>query len=143
MSEVRRFAGSCHCGAIRATLEASKPATELQVRSCQCSFCARHGAMTVSDPAGHTSFVIDRANLAIYQFGTRTGTSLLCSGCGIYAGVVIEEGGRLWSVLNVRGLSVAEFAGRLAEPVDYDGESAEARMARRKSKWTPTKITYV
>ena len=85
------FAGTCHCGAIRGTLAATKPAAELQVRSCQCGFCTRHGAMTVSDPGGRATFEIDRSALAKYQFGTRTGTSLICARCGMYAGVILED----------------------------------------------------
>jgi len=136
------FSGNCHCGAIRGTLHATKPAGDLQLRACQCSFCTRHGAMTVSDPAGHATFEIERAALAPYQFGTRTGTSLICSRCGMYAGVMIEDGGKVWSVLNVRGLAIPEFKGREAEPVVYDGETAAARIARRKAKWTPTEIVW-
>ena len=134
--------GTCHCGAIRGTLYATKPAVELQVRSCQCSFCTRHGAMTVSDPVGRATFEIERAALATYQFGTRTGTSLICACCGMYAGVMLEEDGKVWSVLNVRGLAIAEFAGRSPEPVVYDGEKPEQRIARRKAKWTPTEIAW-
>ena len=136
------LSGACHCGAIRGVLHATKPATELQVRACQCSFCKRHGAMTVSDPAGRAVFDIERSALTKYQFGTRTGTSLICARCGMYAGVIIEESGKTWSVLNVRGLAVAELDDRVAEPVVYDGETPEARIARRKSRWTPTEITY-
>jgi hypothetical protein len=136
------YRGECHCGAIRGTLYATKPAAELQVRSCQCSFCTRHGAMTVSDPAGRATFEIERAALVPYQFGTRTGTSLICGRCGMYAGVMLEQGGKTWSVLNVRGLAIAEFAGRSPEPVVYDGETPEQRIARRKAKWTPTEIAW-
>jgi len=136
------LAGTCHCGAIRGTLVATRPAADLQVRSCQCSFCTRHGAMTVSDPAGKATFDIDRAALATYQFGTRTGTSLICARCGMYAGVILEDGGKTWSVLNVRGLAMPEFAGRTAQPVVYDGETPQVRIARRKSKWTPTEIEW-
>ncbi len=142
MSHGQTFKGQCHCGAIRATLEATKPAAELQVRACQCSFCTRHGAMTVSDPAGRALLEIDRGALTTYQFATRTGTSLLCARCGIYAGVILEEGGKTWSALNVRGLAIPEFAGRTPEPVVYEGETASARIARRKAKWTPTQISY-
>ena len=134
--------GSCHCGAIRATLQATKPADALQVRACQCSFCARHGAMTVSDPAGRAVIEVERAHLVGYQFGTRTGTSLICARCGIYAGVMLEDGANIWSVLNVRGLGIAAFKGRAPEPVVYDGETPEQRIARRKAKWTPTEIKY-
>jgi hypothetical protein len=142
MSDGRTFQGSCHCGAIRGTLRATKPAAKLQLRSCQCSFCARHGTMTVSDPAGRATFEIERAALSAYQFGTRTGTSLICNRCGMYAGVIVGDGGKVWSVLNVRGLAIPEFKGREAEPVVYDGETPEARIARRKSKWTPTEIVW-
>jgi hypothetical protein len=136
------FKGQCHCGAIRAALVASKPAAELQARACQCGFCTRHGAMTVSDPAGQATFEIDRAALTKYQFETRTGTTLLCARCGMYAGVILEDSGKTWSVINVRGLAVPEFKERVAEPVVYEGETPEQRIARRKQKWTPTEIVW-
>ena len=98
--------------------------------------------MTVSDPAGTATFEIERAALAQYQFETRTGTSLVCSRCGMYAGVILEDGGKTWSALNVRGLAIPEFAGRSAEPVVYEGETPRARIARRKIKWTPTIFEY-
>lgn len=142
MGRTVELTGACHCGAIRGTLLATKPAAELQVRSCQCSFCARHGAMTVSDPAGRATFEIDRSALATYQFGTRTATSLICRTCGMYAGVILEDGGKMWSVLNARGLAIPEFKGRTAEPVVYDAETPESRIARRKAKWTPTEIKW-
>ena len=137
-----RYKGQCHCGAIRATLEATKPATELQARACQCGFCTRHGAMTVSDPAGRVTFKITRAGLNRYQFATRTGTSLLCACCGMYAGVVLEDEGKVWSAINVRGLAISEFKDRAAEPVVYEGETPEARIERRKQKWTPTELIF-
>ena len=136
------YSGTCHCGAIRGTLAASKPATDLQLRSCQCGFCTRHGAITVSDPAGRATFEIDRSALNRYQFETRTGTTLLCARCGMYAGVVLEDEGKTWSVMNVRGLAVPEFAGRAGEPVVYEGETPAQRIARRKVKWTPTEILW-
>jgi hypothetical protein len=142
MAEALRYEGSCHCGAIRATLYASKPADELQVRACQCSFCTRHGAKTVSDPAGRARFEIDGAALSWYLFETRTGMSLICNRCGTYAGVMIEDGDRIWSVFNARGLAMPEFASRTAEPKVYEGETPEERIARRKSSWTPTEIVW-
>ena len=142
MSTAVTLKGTCHCGAISGTLHTTKPAAELQVRSCQCGFCTRHGAMTVSDPAGRATFEIDRSALTRYQFETCTGTSLICGRCGMYAGVMLEDGGKIWSVLNVRGLAIPEFKGRVAEPVVYDGETPEQRIARRKSKWTPTEIVW-
>jgi hypothetical protein len=142
MAEAFRYEGSCHCGAIRATLVASRPAEELEVRACQCSFCTRHGARTVSDPAGRVRFEIDGAALSWYLFETRTGTSLICNRCGMYAGVIVEDGDNVWSVVNVRGLAIPEFKDHAAEPKVYDGETAEQRIARRKAMWTPTEIAW-
>jgi hypothetical protein len=142
MADALTYEGSCHCGAIRGRLHATRPAAELQVRACQCSFCTRHGAMTVSDPAGRAVFEVERAALAEYRFGMRTGISLICNRCGMYAGVILKDGGRTWSVLNVRGLAIPEFEGRTPEPVVYDGETPAERIARRKAKWTPTEIVY-
>ena len=122
MSETSTLKGACHCGAIRGTLYATKPAAELQVRSCQCGFCTRHGAMTVSDPAGRATVEIERAALTKYQFGTRTGTSLICNRCGMYAGVILEDGGKVWSALNVRGLAIPGFEGCAAEFAQSDPE---------------------
>jgi hypothetical protein len=142
VTEPATLTGSCHCGAIRATLHASKPASELQVRACQCSFCTRHGAKTVSDPAGRCRFEIDGAALSWYLFETRTGMSLICNRCGAYAGVIIEDGDNVWSVLNARGLAIAEFKDRAPVPKDYEGETPEQRIARRKVTWTPTEIVW-
>jgi hypothetical protein len=143
VSELHNYQGSCHCGAIRAALAATKPADALELRACQCAFCTRHGAMTVSDPQGRASFSIERPRLVTYQFATRSGSSLICGRCGMYAGVVLTEGDETWSVLNVRGLAIAAFAGRQAVPMVYDGETPAARIARRKAKWTPTELRLI
>jgi hypothetical protein len=60
----------------------------------------------------------------------------------MYAGVMIEDGDNVWSVVNVRGLAVPEFKDRTAEPKVYDGETPEQRIARRKAMWTPTEIVW-
>ena len=108
--------GSCHCGAIRGTLYASKPVDQLQIRSCQCTFCVRHGAKTVSDPAGRARFEIDGAALSWYRFETRTGTSLICSRCGAFAGGILEDGETVWSVFNARGLAIPELQSTTGRP---------------------------
>jgi hypothetical protein len=143
VTEPSPLTGSCHCGAIRATFYPSKPPEELQVRSCQCSFCLRHGAKTTSDPAGRARFEIDGAALSWYRFETRTGTSLICSRCGAFAGGIIEDGENVWSFVNARGLAIPEFRDRVGEHKYYDGETPDERKARRISMWTPTEIVWL
>lgn len=140
MPRTYRFQGQCHCGAIRAQLDFTKPAEQIQVRACQCGFCTRHGTMTISDPAGRATLHIREGQLHAYEFSTRTATSLLCQSCGVYAGGMLQEGDRAWSIVNVRGLAIPEFLGRTPEPVSYDAETPDQRIVRRKARWTPTEI---
>jgi hypothetical protein len=132
--------GQCHCGAIRVRLELTKSARDIDVRACQCGFCTRHGAMTVSDPKGRAAFDIAADQLATYEFATRGGTVVLCRTCGIYAGMILEVDGNTWSIANVRGLAIPEFKGANPRPVVYDEETREQRIARRRPMWTPTEI---
>lgn len=143
MPRTYAFEGQCHCGAIRAQLAFSKPAEQTQVRACQCGFCTRQGAMTVSDPEGSSTLLIRAGQLQAYQFGTRTATSLICQTCGVYAGAMVQDGSYTWSIVNVRGLGIAEFLERTADPVSYDAETADQRIARRLVKWTPTEVRLI
>ena len=132
--------GACHCGGIRMTLRFTKPAVDLQVRSCQCGFCTRQGSITVSDPAGEAEIAVKPGCLTEYRFATQSGTSLLCARCGVYAGAVMEADGQKWSIANVRGLAIPGFEGREGEKMVYDAEAASERVARRKARWTPPRM---
>jgi len=132
--------GACHCGAIRVSLAFTRPAAETQIRSCQCGFCRRHGTATVSDPDGTATWYIDAAHVTKYQFATATATSIICGRCGVYAGAILTDGDKSWSIANTRGLAMDEFAGRTGDHMDYEQETAEERIERRKRRWTPTVV---
>jgi hypothetical protein len=123
-------------------LALTRPAEEMQVRSCQCAFCTRHASLTVSDPAGRAIVELEVGAAAAYRFGTRTSTSLICARCGVYAGVVLTEGDQAWSVANARGLAIDAFKDRVGMLMFYEEETADDRVARRKQKWTPTEIRF-
>ena len=142
MSTPTSFEGSCHCGSIHVALAFTKPAADIQTRSCQCGFCTRHGAVTISDPDGRAVISISASDCATYQFGTRTATSLICRRCGTYCGAFLEDGGEVWSIANARGLAIAAFHERQGEPMVYEQETAAERTARRKRRWTPTEIRF-
>lgn len=143
MTRAAEVKGVCHCGAVTVTLRLSKPAAEAPVRACQCAFCRAHGAMTVADPGGRARIAVhSEADLVRYRFDKATADFLICARCGVYAAAVLSAGGRAWATVNVRGLAIPEFADRTAEPGDYSGESAKARIARRKAGWTPATIAF-
>lgn len=132
------LAGHCHCGAIRVELEPGRPIGELALRACQCGFCRRHGARTTSDPESFLHIEAAPGALERYRFGRRVAEILLCAECGCYIASTIEADGRLLATLNVTGVDLPAFAGRVAEPAQFDDETDEARLARRKARWTPT-----
>lgn len=136
------FLGRCHCGAIDVILDFTRPAEETQVRSCQCSFCTRQGALTISDPAGRSVIEIHAGHFSTYKFATQSATSLICGNCGTYTGILLQDGGQMWSVANARGLAISEFKNRAGVPMHYEHESLEERISRRKQRWTPTEIRF-
>jgi hypothetical protein len=132
------FTGGCHCGALHLTFETPTDPWALPLRACGCSFCRKHGVRTTSDPAGMVSFRIDDPEaLQRYRFGTRTTDTLICRNCGIYLAAVTEIDGALYAVVNVNALDDRSGFERQPEIMNYEGESAEQRRARRKAKWTP------
>lgn len=142
-TSVHSYRGSCHCGAITAVINLSRPASEMRVRACQCGFCRPRGTRTVADAAG--SVLISAASpehLHRYRFGLKTADYLLCATCGSYIGAVQEEPEGLISVINVGGLDVPAFRGIVADPVSYDGEAVVERLARRRTYWMPATIEF-
>ena len=125
-----RLEGQCHCGGVRAALETSRPPAELQLRACQCGFCRRHGGLTVSDPDGRLSVEM-RGPVRRYRFGHKRSDFILCADCGAYLCALTETDIGLLGVLNIRGVDLPGFEVRAPEPMSYDGETPDERLARR------------
>jgi len=130
------FPGACHCGAVGVFFETDADPDSLQVRACQCGFCRRHGAKTVSDPKGRLTLSFEPEAVHLYRFGTRTSDFLVCRECGTYVASIMED----VAVVNAVGADIEVFAGRTPDPVDYENETIEAKRARRRAKWTPVVI---
>lgn len=135
------YRGGCHCGAADVVFETEAAPDTLVLRACQCSFCRRHGARTVTDPGGHLRISWCNPAAAVhYRFGLRTADFLLCGHCGVYIAAVIADGDKHFATLNVNTLGAGATFAETAEPVSYDGETAAERMARRRLRWTPTTL---
>ena len=130
--------GGCHCGNMRWTLTTRLAAAELPVRACQCTFCRKQGALGSSDPAGTLRFAVrDPAALVHYRFATRTADFLVCAGCGVYVGAVMEEGGRRYGIVNLNSFDLRADLTTRPDAMDYSAEDATERRARRRARWTP------
>lgn len=127
--------GQCHCGELRLSLLTEKP---LSPRTCQCAFCRRHGARTVSDPEGQATLTLSTEAIR-YRFGTRSGEYIVCARCGVYIGAVVALGGALFATLNLNTFDDPRLD-LAATPVSYAGESAMAKAGRRRRAWTPLRI---
>jgi hypothetical protein len=136
-----KYSGQCHCGNLKASFETQKTPRALGVRTCQCEFCRRVGAINISDPEGE--FIIDAKadDLIRYRFALRTADFLLCRQCGVYIAAVTGAAPDFRSTLNVAGLRMTAFLSIEEAPMQYGAETAEARVARRAAKWTPTRFT--
>ncbi len=132
--------GACHCGKLKASFETEKEPKTLGVRTCQCEFCRRHGAINISDPEGE--IVIDAApeDVVRYRFGLRTADFLICRHCGCYVAAVIGEKADIRSTINVAGLAMKEFLDLEETPMQYGSETTAERIARRVTRWTPTRF---
>jgi hypothetical protein len=124
--------GQCHCGAIGIAFETGKP---LSPRACQCGFCRRHGARSVSDPDGSAVLTLKIEPIR-YRFAGRSADYLICPRCGIYVGATATIGGLDLVTLNLDAFDDPhpELAGA---PVSYDAESPETKVERRRARWTP------
>lgn len=73
---------TCHCGAVELRVTPSIPLSE--ARHCDCSFCRRRAAATVTVPLDALEIVKGADNLSLYTWGTGTAKHHFCKTCGIY-----------------------------------------------------------
>ena len=92
----------------------------------------------VSDPEGSAELTFG-PEARRYRFGTKTTDFLFCGRCGVYVGALAELDGRPFATLNLNAFDDSR-PDLEAAPVSYEGEDAEAKAARRRRKWTPTRL---
>jgi len=129
--------GSCHCGRLAVEFSTTLDPTTLQPRVCDCSFCRKHGAAYVSDPAGKLSVSEKYAGaLREYRQGSNTARFLLCSNCGVLVAVTFEHDARLYGAVNA-GCLDEETRFAAAVPASPQKLSPEERISRWLTVWIP------
>ncbi|HWX65364.1 MAG TPA: hypothetical protein VNZ27_02950 [Rhodanobacter sp.] len=131
--------GSCHCGNISFELLWEPDPLEIPARACACSFCLKHGGVWTSNPNGSLSVKVrEPALVSKYGFGTRTAEFHICSRCGIVPVVTSLIDSQVYAVVSVNAFEGIEPSLlRRASVANFDGESEEVRLARRKQNWIP------
>lgn len=127
--------GSCHCGAIRVSVGLAQAPETYAPRACDCSFCRKHAAAYVSDPAGSLRIsVAEPLHLGRYQQGSGSADCLVCTRCGVLVGVAYNAHGRIFATLNSH---VVDGEVRFADPVVVSPQtlSAADKIARWQALW--------
>ncbi len=75
-----RYAGSCHCGAVRFEIEAPPV---LEVERCNCSICAKSGYLHLILPLSKFRLIEGDASLTTYTFNSGVARHTFCKVCGI------------------------------------------------------------
>ena len=131
-----RIRGRCHCGNISFRLDWDPDPVEIPARSCDCTFCVKHGGTWTSYPAGRLEVAIeDPALVSRYEFGTKTATFHVCARCGVVPVVTSDLDGRTYAVVSVKAFENVDPSMLRPGPVSFDGEGVESRLARRKRNW--------
>jgi hypothetical protein len=86
--------------------------------------------------------VREPALVSKYAFGTRTAEFHICSRCGIVPVVTSQIDGQLYAVVSINALDGVEPSLLRRATANFDGETEEVRLARRKRNWIPS-VRYV
>ena len=131
-----RIQGKCHCENISYELDIPGEAKDLPVRVCSCSFCVKHGGAWTSHRQGKLAALVrDATLLSTYRFGTRTAEFYVCSRCGAVPFVTSEIESHLYAVVNVNTFDGIDPSSLARAAADFEGETSDARLARRSERW--------
>lgn len=134
----RQIEGRCHCGNIAITLAWPESGTTIPARACGCDFCRKHSAVWTSrSDAPFSLSVKDTGKAMAYRFGTGTADFHICKTCGVTPIATCEMEGRRYAVVNVNVFEKISRNDLSESPTDFEGETIDDRLARRKRNWSP------
>lgn len=135
---IRQIHGSCHCGNISFTFDWPDSGGFIPVRACGCTFCQKHQGVWTSHPEGLVKLSVDDpSRVQRYRFGTETADFHICSECGVAPVVTCEIDESHYAVVNVHCFDNVDRAELEESATDFEGETTEDRLARRKRNWAP------
>lgn len=131
--------GKCHCGNVTYALYWPHDAGAIPVRACGCTFCTKHGGVYASHrDAKLTAAIKDESLVSRYRFGTETAEFFLCTRCGVVPFVTSRIENDLYAVVNVNSFEGVDPSRFSRAVTDFDGETTQSRLDRRKRNWIPS-----
>lgn len=130
--------GGCHCGAVVYCYHSPLALNEIPVRACDCSFCAKHGALYTSHPEGSLEItLLEQGSLTGYRFGSETGEAMFCKTCGVYLFMFCKIEQRQFAALNVNSFTDFDLHDREIPRLQLGDDPVEKRLNRRQKFWIP------
>ncbi len=141
---MQRIEGGCHCGTIRYEFLWPLDEAEIPARACSCRFCRKHcGTYTSHPQAELNATIMNKTLVPTYHFGHETADFYVCSYCGVITFSVSRIEDRDYAVVNVHTFENIDPANFTTRVTNFDEETPESRLDRRKRTWTPTvRITH-
>ena len=113
-----KYKGSCHCGKVAFEVEGELK----QVMDCNCSLCAKRGALLWFVPRDTLRLLVPEERLSTYTFNKRHIQHRFCPACGIHAfGEGADPSGKRMAAVNARCLEGADLSAIPVKP--FDGRS--------------------
>jgi len=95
-------------------------------------------AAWTSDPNGRFHLrIADHSRVTRYRFGTKTADFHVCATCGAIPIVTCTVEGARYAVFNINTFDDIDRSQLVATATDFEGETTESRLARRRRNWTP------
>ncbi len=133
---MHHISGGCHCGNITFDVDLPFEGPTIPVRACGCGFCQKHDGVWTSHPEGRLiAKLADLNEVNRYRFGHKTADFYVCRTCGVAPFVVSLIDGRQRAVVNVHTFEDVPAEDLDSAATDFEGESVEARLARRGERW--------
>ena len=116
------YYGSCHCQAVRFTVEAPDV---VEVERCNCSICAKSGFLHLIVPLAKFQLLSGEEQLETYTFNTGVAKHYFCKTCGIKPFYVPRSNPDGMDV----NLNCLDELPPEVSIVDFDGQNWEANAA--------------
>ena len=102
---------------------------------------APESAAWTSHPDGRFHLrIADKTRVTQYRFGTKTADFHVCLTCGAIPIVTCMIEGIRYAVFNVNTFDDVDRSEFVETATNFEGETTENRLARRRRNWTPENI---